>query len=92
MGLSFAKDKYATDCVGRNPTDRAAKATNIGALVDEKGILIELSRHRFDLHDTQTAGSIIQNARTPIVYMSVEQLLVLTLGQRGETWVHPSHI
>lgn len=45
----------------RNPTCHERKATQVGTLVDDKGLLIALSYHRGIVHDIHTAESTTQH-------------------------------
>ena len=63
---SFVKNVYGRDCLGRSYYDRGRKATKVSALVDRRGIPIQLLFHPGNKYDGKTLAHLMQKAASHV--------------------------
>ena len=62
VDTSFVKNQYGRDVLGRNPTDRARKATKVSMLADADGVPLAFHFHPANKHDSGTIGHLLDTA------------------------------
>lgn len=73
---SFVKNVYGRDVIGKNPTDRARKATKVSLLTDGKGLPIAVAFHQANRADCKTLPHLLNIAerRAPNIFKQFNSL------------------
>ena len=66
VDTTFVKSVYGRDCVGKNPTDRARRATKVSVVTDELGTPLHLLFHPGNKSDCKTLGHLVRKASRKI--------------------------